>query len=174
MDIITPPVRSVFENGKVSDNFYVYEVLKTEHAKFHADQLTWFMANPALHFNAARFAWTIAEPLRAFRKKPTGFTSWGRCPGLNASLPGASKTSLHVSCLGADPDLPASEVEDAYIFLNGLKSVGELILYLNTQGRPKRLHVSTFGPGATGERIIRYPDGKQVAATETLLQRSFT
>lgn len=158
-----------FLQTRISPNFKVYETIVTEHAKFRDEQLLHFATNPRLWFAAARLANDVLEPLReAIGNVGFSPTSWGRCPGLNAVLPGSSPTSLHCDWLAADVQFGGRSMKDqgrllsaAWEFLRGHKPAGEVILYVNTLGLAFRLHVAASYPGkADGERLVKMADGK--------------
>lgn len=131
---------------QLTKNFFGYEVIATNNQQFTTVQEEWLRENPQIVANATTFALLIAQPLRDYLGEPLSFTSWGRSPGLNKALPGASPTSLHTLAMAGDFVGSKAKLQKAFKWLLKNEHVGELIAYLDAAGELVRIHVSLFHP----------------------------
>lgn len=141
---------------KVSENFYLSEVVKSESAlRLKIDN----SLPPILLSNAKLIAEAILEPIRAHYKMKFSPKSWYRCPALNKAI-GGSPRSEHMEATAVDIELIGiTNLALARWIRDNLK-FNQLILEHYTDGEPNSgwVHVS-HNAVHNKQEVLRY-DGK--------------
>lgn len=104
-------------------------------------------------------AWHILQPLRDHFRQPIPVTSGYRSAKLNATPPGASKTSQHALGQAADLDMKASAkatITNADLFhhIRAHLPFDQLIWEYGTRKEPQWVHVS-FKPEKARGQVLR-------------------
>jgi hypothetical protein len=109
---------------RLSPHLSVQEFLATSYRELVEEQERAWSGNPGVRANAARFAETVFEPVRAV-VGPLRVTSGYRCGHLNRAV-GGTATSRHVLGLAADVQPLEMSCHEAMLRIAGALAGGEL------------------------------------------------